>query len=101
SGDLAGCYEIYAATARMMIKTFDGGLPVKKCLQKALDQCLQLDDPDKKAWTMRHAFDAILAGNVEEARGAEDIALERVGGIDPGDLDLKLEKALEEKPVKT
>src|SRR5205823_1788508 len=64
SGDPSGCYEIYAATARMIVKTFDGGLPAKKCLRQALDRCLQLDDPDKKAWTMRRAFDAILAGDV-------------------------------------
>jgi hypothetical protein len=100
SGDVVGCYEIYAATARLIVKTFAGGLPAKKCLQKALDQCLRLDDPDKKAWTMRHAFDSLLSGDVEDIKGTEDIVLEKAGGQDLDfDLEKAEEKAVEKKPA--
>jgi hypothetical protein len=62
SGDQRGCYEIYAATTRLIVKTCRGGEPAKELLQTALERCGQLDDPDQQAWTMRRAFDAILAG---------------------------------------
>jgi Transmembrane protein 43 len=99
SGDLRGCYEIYAATARLIVKTFDGGRSAKKRLQKALDQCSQLNDADKKAWAMRHAFDAILTAGMEGANGHEKIPLERVGGKELDYADINLEKVTEEKPV--
>jgi hypothetical protein len=62
SGDHRGCYEIYAATARLVVANYPGGEEAKQRLQVALEQCSQLDDPNEQAWAMRHAFDSILAG---------------------------------------
>jgi hypothetical protein len=59
SGDHRGCYEVYACTARMLLQTVDGADDAKQLLRKALEKCATLDDPDKQAWAMRHAFDAI------------------------------------------
>jgi hypothetical protein len=66
AGDHRGCFEIYAATARLIVKTLTGGEPAKERLRQALDRCRELDDTDQKAWTLRRAFDAILAGGKEE-----------------------------------
>jgi len=96
-GDPTACYEIYAATARSILKGPAGGSAAKKRLQRALDQCGPLNDPDQKAWAMRHAFDAILAGIVEETPGDQDIVLERSSGEKSAGADVALEKLPDEK----
>lgn len=73
SGDRRGCYEIYAATARLIVKAFSGGEPAKDRLREALEHCATMDDADQQAWVMRRAFDSILAGAVElDEEGAEE-----------------------------
>ncbi len=62
SGNHRGCYEIYAATARLIVASFAGGDAAKQRLQAALAECDRLEDANQQAWTMRHAFDSILAG---------------------------------------
>lgn len=59
TGDKQGCYDVYAATAGLVL-----GLPelpeeaVAK-LREGLDKSDGLDDPEAQAWAMRHAFDAV------------------------------------------
>ncbi len=61
-GDHDGCYAIYAAVARLIVTTFAGAEQARELLQEALDQCAELEDPNQQAWTMRRAFDRLLAG---------------------------------------
>src|SRR5262249_18608702 len=59
-GDHRGCYEVYACTARMLLQAVEGVDDSKALLQQAVQRCATLTDPNQQAWTMRHAFDAIL-----------------------------------------
>lgn len=60
TGDRQGCYDVYACTARMILKAVDGlGAEAATRLRDALTRCAELDDPDDQAWAMRHAFDAV------------------------------------------
>jgi hypothetical protein len=61
AGDHRGCYEVYACTARLMLR-LAGATRAKARLDHALKECLELDDPNAQAWAMRHGFDAVLAG---------------------------------------
>jgi hypothetical protein len=61
AGDHRGCYEVYACTARLMLRV-SGAAPAKARLDYALKECLALDDASDQAWAMRHGFDAVLAG---------------------------------------
>lgn len=78
TGDRQGCFDVYACTARMILATLPGleEEPTAK-LREALDRCAELDDPDKQAWAMRHAFDAIG----EMGSGAAGIALGEVRAL--------------------
>jgi hypothetical protein len=60
-GDLQGCYDVYACTARMILATQTGPDDARTRLRQALDECAALDNPNKQAWAMRHGFDAVLA----------------------------------------
>jgi hypothetical protein len=60
-GDRQGCYDVYACTARMILKTLTGADDARARLRQALEECKALSDPDKQAWAMRHGFDAVLA----------------------------------------
>lgn len=59
--DHAGCYEVYAATARMLIET--GKLPAETVerLRQGLAEASIASTSDKAAWAMRHALDDIRA----------------------------------------
>lgn len=59
-GDHRGCYEVYACTARMLIKAIKGAEAEKKVLRRALERCATMNDVNDQAWTMRHAFDDLL-----------------------------------------
>jgi hypothetical protein len=60
TGDHQGCFDTYAATARMLLATIPSAPEeARKKLQEALEAAKKLDDPNEQAWVMRHAFDAI------------------------------------------
>lgn len=58
--DKQGCFDVYAATARMILAAVNGADVARTRLRAALDECDKLDDPDKQAWALRHGFDAVL-----------------------------------------
>lgn len=60
SGDHRGCFEVYACTARMLLHSVEGADDEKKLLKQALQRCATQIDVTQQAWTMRHAFDALL-----------------------------------------
>jgi hypothetical protein len=62
-GDHRGCYEVYACTARMLLRAVDGAESDKQLLRKALEQCSTVPDVNEQAWILRHAFDAVLGGD--------------------------------------
>jgi hypothetical protein len=62
AGDHRGCYEVYACTARLMVRVVEGADEAKGRLTRALNRCLELDDSNQQAWAMRHGFDDVLAG---------------------------------------
>lgn len=59
TGDKQGCYDVYAATAGMVLAVPDLPDEAAGKLREALDKCDELDDPDAQAWALRHAFDAV------------------------------------------
>jgi hypothetical protein len=59
-GDLRGCYEVYACTARLLLRAIEGADDDKQVLRAALERCAILPDVNEQAWIMRRAFDAIL-----------------------------------------
>ena len=59
-GDHRGCYEVYACTARMLLRSVEGADEARERLRLALEQCSTVVDVNEQAWIMRHAFDAIL-----------------------------------------
>lgn len=63
-GDRKGCYDIYKQTAEMILKQCSLA-GVQKELRSALDLANRQPSFTKQAWTMRHAFDAILSGNID------------------------------------
>lgn len=78
TGDRQGCFDVYACTARMVLATLLGlEAEATAKLRDALNQCAKLDDPDKQAWAMRHAFDAVG----EMGEGAAGVALGEVKAI--------------------
>ena len=66
SGDLRGCYEIYAATAKMLNRIVDGADDERDLLRTALEEAALEPDVNEQAWTMRRAFDAILGEETDE-----------------------------------
>ncbi len=78
TGDQQGCFDVYACTARMILATLPGLAPepIAK-LREALDQCDELDEPDKQAWAMRHAFDAVA----EMGPGMAGVALNELRSL--------------------
>jgi hypothetical protein len=62
-GDHRGCYEIYACTARMLLRAVEGAESDKQLLRKALERCSTVPDVNEQAWILRHAFDAVLGGD--------------------------------------
>lgn len=66
AGDQRGCYEVYACTARLLLRTVKGPTvdTAKTILTAALERSAVEVDVNEQAWTMRRAFDRIL--NVAE-----------------------------------
>ncbi len=63
-GDHEGCFNIYKQVAEKILKecTVAG---VKRELHSALETVSKQASATKRAWTLRHAFDAILQGNID------------------------------------
>jgi hypothetical protein len=59
-GDHRGCYEVYACTARMLLKAVKGADEARDVLRRALEQAAVVPDVGQQAWIIRHAFDAVL-----------------------------------------
>ncbi len=59
TGDRQGCFDVYAATARMILASITGADDAKAKLKEALDACDKLEDANEQAWALRHAFDAV------------------------------------------
>lgn len=59
-GDHRGCYEVYACTARLLLRAVDGADEAKAILREGLRQTSTMNDVTQQAWTLRHVFDAIL-----------------------------------------
>jgi hypothetical protein len=65
AGDVAGCLRIYRHTAEAIIALLGNEAacaPVVARLQRALEESASAD-VSTAAWTMRHAFDALLSGS--------------------------------------
>ncbi len=59
-GDHRGCFEVYACTARLLLRSGKAlGTPAD-ALREALEKCALEVDVDQQAWIMRRAFDGIL-----------------------------------------
>lgn len=63
-GDRKGCYEIYKETAEMLLKRCSLA-GVREELRSALDLASRQSSFTEQAWTLRHAFDAILGGSID------------------------------------
>ena len=62
SGDIDGCARLYLETATQMDATLRAGprnAPLKRLLAGALEKA-RTSEPNDAAWTLRHAFDAVL-----------------------------------------
>lgn len=61
-GDKQGCFEIYEDTAKDLISTLNACKGAKAALQDGINNAAATDpkDWDKKAWSMRDAFDGLL-----------------------------------------
>src|SRR5581483_3412820 len=64
-GDLRGCYEVYACTARLLLQGVKGADEARQTLREALEQCSTQVDVNEQAWIMRRAFDAILGDEAQ------------------------------------
>jgi hypothetical protein len=65
-GDHNGCYQIYKETAEKILENCSVGT-VQQELRLALDTAADQENATVRAWTMRHAFDAILRGRLSRA----------------------------------
>lgn len=81
--DHAGCHEVYAATARMLIET--GKLPADAVarLQQGLSEASAADNSDKAAWAMRHALDDVRAPRSTRPTVAPGPSTDRPRGQEP------------------
>jgi hypothetical protein len=60
TGDRQGCYDVYAATGRMIVRTVAAADEPIATIRDALGRCEGMSDADDQAWAMRRAFDSIL-----------------------------------------
>ncbi len=76
SGDHEGCYNTYKQTADKILEEckVEG---VCRELRSAFEAVAKQLDPTKCAWTMRHAFDAILHGHIDEENLGGSVRLSR------------------------
>ena len=77
-GDHKGCYEVYKAAAEKILEQCSIG-GVQKELRSALEQAAKQQTFTKQAWSMRHAFDDILCGDID----TEDLSESELESIDP------------------
>lgn len=82
-GDHNGCYKIYKETAEKILENCSVG-SVQQGLRLALDTATDQENATVQAWTMRHAFDAILRGRGN--RAAEFGGSVRLDRVDPATL---------------
>jgi hypothetical protein len=72
AGDHRGCYEVYACTARLLLGGLDPGEGAGKLLAEALQRASLQSSVTEQAWTMREAFDAVLASSEDEEASEEN-----------------------------
>ncbi len=63
SGDAEGCARLYAQTAERIltqVKNNARNAPLRQLLARSLEAAKADASPDSAAWTLRHAFDAVL-----------------------------------------
>jgi serine protease Do len=75
-GDIEGCYRLYAAEARRLVRERSDCPGVQGALQAGLERALRLEDVDDRAWALRDTFDGVL--NV-----IERFLRQRTGGLSP------------------
>jgi hypothetical protein len=75
-GDHHGCYEVYACTARLILRAVAIDSEVRRLLTEALEQAALLEDAGRQAWTMRHAFDAIGRSPLDVIRSFLTLAIQ-------------------------
>jgi hypothetical protein len=66
AGDARGCFEIYAATSRMLIRMAASESQDTSLLIEALKESSLESDVDEQAWIIRRAFDEILGEETDE-----------------------------------
>lgn len=59
-GDHRGCYEVYACTARFLLKSVPSAGSATRGLAEALERAALEVDVNEQAWIMRRAFDKLL-----------------------------------------
>jgi hypothetical protein len=73
-----GCYEVYAATARLVVATIFTPEEALHGLRNALAEAAKLTDEKQRAWVLRNAFDDILrmkAGKTAPKISRRDVRL--------------------------
>ena len=65
-GDERGCFDIYTATARMLLQIVRDADDERAVLREALQEAALEPSTYEQAWIMRRAFDLILGEDVEE-----------------------------------
>jgi serine protease Do len=78
SGDARGCFDIYAAVARMLLRVVQGGEDETTALRDALQEAALEPDVNEQAWIMRRAFDRILGEEEEEEEEGKDEGFENL-----------------------
>lgn len=59
-GDVEGCYRLYARTADQLIDEREDCPGAQRALRDGLLRCVELSDPDDRAWALRDTFDGLL-----------------------------------------
>ncbi|NPC83706.1 trypsin-like peptidase domain-containing protein, partial [Pyxidicoccus fallax] len=59
-GDVEGCYRLYARTAEQLIDERGDCPGAQRALRDGLLRCVELADPDDRAWALRDTFDGLL-----------------------------------------
>jgi len=62
-GDRRGCYEIYAATARLLVQVVPADHPERGLLRNVLQNAALEPDVTEQAWMLRRTFDIILVAD--------------------------------------
>ena len=73
SGDIRGCYDIYAATTRLVLRVIEGCEIELGLLRETLAEVMLQPDVDVQAWLLRRAFDRILGEHHEDPDNFEQV----------------------------